>query len=200
MSQTFHIPLTAARTWEGTFPTRCVSCGGPAEAESALALTSLVARGRRQEQVSVRLQVPHCERCARATKSVFLAGCIPFVLGLLVVGVAGFLFAVYGSWVFGLDELQSPGQTQSPSLIVGAAVGLFGGFAGGFVFELLARLLLIPFYGSSLLRAPMLAKQFITNEDYVAGLSGRLNSDATRLTLAFSNEEVAGEFARLNSA
>lgn len=200
MSKTFHVPLTATRIWKGAFPDCCVSCGGPKEAESALALTRLVARGRRQEQASVRLQVPHCERCARATKSVFLAGLLPFILGFLLVGAAGFLLAVYGSWVFGLDELQSPGQTQTPSLVVGAAAGLFGGFAGAFVFELLARLLLLPFYGSSLLRAPMLAKQFITDEDYVAGLSGRLNPDATQLTLKFSNEEVADEFARLNSA
>ena len=194
------MPLTAARAWEGAFPGRCVSCGGPKEAESALALTRLVARGKRQEQASVRLLVPHCERCAHATKSVFLAGCIPFVLGFLLVGAAGFLLAVYGSWAFGLDDLQSPGQTQTPSLVIGAGAGLFGGFAGGFVFELLTRLLLSPFYGSSLLRAPMLAKQFITDEDYVAGLSGKLNPDATRLTLKFSNDEVAGEFARLNSA
>ena len=194
------MPLTAARTWEGTFPARCVSCGGVKEAESALALARLVARGRRQEEVSVRLLVPHCERCARATKSVFLAGCIPFMLGFLLVGAAGFLLAVYGSWVFGLDELQSPGQAQTPSLVIGAGAGLFGGLAGGFVFELLARVLLIPFYGAALLRAPMLARQFITDEDYVAGLSGRLDPDATRLTLKFSNEEVAAEFARLNPA
>lgn len=192
--------LTAARKWEGVFPDRCVSCGGPKETESALALTRLVARGRRQEQASVRLQVPHCLRCARATKSVFLAGCIPFVLGFVLVGAAAFLLTVYGSWVFGLDELQSPGQTQTPSLVLGAGAGLFGGFVGGFVFELLARLLLIPFYGSSLLRAPMLAKQFINDSDYVAGLTGRLDRDARQLTLEFSNEEVAEDFARLNPA
>ena len=192
------MPLTAARTWEGAFPALCVSCGGAKEAESALALTRLVARGRRQEQVSVRLQVPHCQRCARATKSVFLAGCIPFMLGFVLVGIAAFLLAVYGSWLFGLDEYGRP--EQSPSLVLGAAAGLFGGLAGGFLFELAARLLLIPFYGRSLLRAPMLARQLITDEDYVAGLKGGLNPDATRLTLEFSNEEVAGEFARLNSA
>jgi UPF0716 family protein affecting phage T7 exclusion len=192
--------LTAARAWEGTFPDRCVSCGGPQETESALVLTRLVARGRRQEEASVRLRVPHCGLCARASKSVFLAGCLPFTLGFLLVGAAGFLLAVYGSWVFGLDEAQAPGQAQSPSLVLGAAAGLFGGFVGGFVFELLARLLLIPFYGRALLRAPMLAKQFITDEDYVAGLTGRLDRDATRLTLEFSNDEVAAEFARLNPA
>jgi hypothetical protein len=190
------MPLTAARTWEGGFPARCVSCGGPQEAESALVLTRLVARGRRQEQVSLRLQVPHCHRCARATKSVFLAGCIPFILGFAVVGVAAFLLAVYGSWLFGLDEYARP--EQSPSLVLGAAAGLFAGFAGGFLFELAARLLLIPFYGRSLLRAPMLATQLITDADYVAGLKGRLDPDATRLTLEFSDEGAAGEFARLN--
>lgn len=193
------MPLTAARKWEGAFPRRCVSCGGPEEAESALALARLVARGRKQEQVSVRLQVPHCGRCARATKSVFLAGCIPFALGFVLIGAAGFALAVYGAWIFGLDEGQA-GRAQTPSLVLGAGAGLFGGFAGGFVFELLARLLLIPFYGDSLLRAPMLAKQLITDVDYVAGLSGKLDRDATQLTLSFSNEEVAGEFARLNPA
>jgi hypothetical protein len=199
VSKTFHIPLTAAHKWDGTFPDRCVSCGGPKEAESTLVASRLVARGGRQKEVALRLQVPHCRRCARATKSVFLAGCIPLVLGFVLVGAACFLLAVYGSWVLGLDEGQQA-QRQPPSLVLGAAAGMFGGLVGGFAFELLARLLLIPFYGGSLLRAPMLVKQFLTDEDYVAGLKGRLNRDATRLTLEFSNEELAGEFARLNPA
>ena len=192
----FHMPLTAARTWGGTFPDRCIACGGAKEAESTLGLSRLVARGRTQKEVSLRLQVPHCVRCARLTKSVFLAGCIPFALGFVLVGAASFLLAAYGSMWLGLEEHGTQGQ--SPSLILGAAAGLFAGLAGGFLFELAARLLLLPFYGRALLSAPTLGRQFLTDTDYVAGLTGGLDPAGTELTLQFSNEEMASEFARLN--
>lgn len=193
----FHMPLTAARTWGGAFPDRCIACGGAKEAESTLALSRLVARGGRQKEVSLRLQVPHCARCARVTKSVFLAGCIPFALGFGLVGAASFLLAAYGATVLGLEEHGTQGQ--SPSLVLGAAAGLFAGLAGGFLFELLGRLLLFPFYGRALLSAPTLGRQLLTDTDYVAGLTGRLDPAGTELTLQFLNEEIASEFARLNA-
>ena len=83
MSNTLQISLTPDLYRPVVFPNRCVCCGATREAESTLALNRFVKRGERQEAVTLKYQVPHCRRCARSTKTVFLAGCIPFVLGLL---------------------------------------------------------------------------------------------------------------------
>jgi hypothetical protein len=161
-------------------------------------LNRFVRRGERQEAVTQKYQVPHCRRCARSTKTVFLAGCIPFVLGLLIVGLAVFLIVTYGASIWGLDSYGKP--DNSNSLVLGAAAGLFAGLAGGFLFEVIARIILLPVMGRGLLSAPLLALQFLDDSDYVAGLKGKLESDASSVHFTFSNEEVAREFRSLNAA
>lgn len=156
-------------------------------------LQRLVMRGQKQEQVSLDLRVPHCARCARATKTVFMAGCVPFVLGGLLVGVAVFVLVFLFAARAGFDEM-GDGDTPN-SLILGAFVGLFVGLAGGFVFEVLGRVVLLPFLGPALLRAPLLAMQFLRDADYVAGLTGKLSADGSRLELRFTRDEAAGAFA-----
>jgi len=163
-----------------------------------MALDRLVMRGKRQEAVKLKYQVPHCNRCARSTKTVFLAGCIPFVLGLLLVGVAVFLAVAYGASMLGLDDAGKP--NNSNSLVLGAAAGLFAGLVGGFLFEVMARIILLPVMGRGLLAAPLLALQFLNDADYVAGLKGKLESDGSRVHLTFSNDEIAREFSSLNAA
>jgi hypothetical protein len=178
------------------FPQRCVCCGAAKETESTLALTRVVTRGSRQEPYTLKYQIPHCARCARSTKSVFLAGCIPFVLGLLLVGIGVFLLVAFGAALWGLDDYGKP--HNSNSLVLGAAAGLFAGIAGGFLFELLARLLLLPLLGTGLWSAPLLAFQLLTDSDYVAGVKGRLESDGLNIHLTFLNDDIAREFASLN--
>ena len=185
-----------------TFPSRCVGCGGPHETESTLLVARQVMRerGRRakpqQKTVTFKYAVPHCARCARATKAVFLAALIPCLLGLLVVGGAVFVVVTVGAWRLGLDEGGRP--EHQPSLVLGAFAGLVAGIAGGFVFEVVGRLLLLPFFGRSLWRAPLLAPQFITDADYVAGLTATPSRDARELRLTFSRDEAAADFAALN--
>lgn len=162
-----------------------------------MTLNRLVMRGKRQESVTLKYQVPHCRRCARSTKSVFLAGCIPFVLGLLVVGLAVFLVVTFGAAKRGLDDYGQPNNANS--VVLGAAAGLFVGLVGGFLFEVLARIILLPLMGRSLLTAPLLAVQFLTDSDYVAGLKGKLESDASRVHFTFSRDDIAREFRSLNA-
>jgi hypothetical protein len=155
VSTRLQLPLPAGSQSPPAFPNRCVNCGAAREAESRLTLKRLVMRGQRQVEVSWQADIPHCLRCARATKSVFLAGCIPFVLGFILVGLVAFGAAVYGASAIGLDEM---GDGDSPnSLVLGAAAGLFGGLIGAVVFELAARIVLIPLLGLAVLRAPLLA-------------------------------------------
>jgi hypothetical protein len=57
---------------------------------------------------------------------------------------------------------------------------------------------LLPFLGPALLRAPLLAVQFLGDSDYVAGLTGKLNADGSRLELRFARDDAAGAFATVN--
>lgn len=195
MSQTVSIPVANDVPPTLVFPGRCVACGGPREAESRLDITRLVERRRgRQVALTFRYQVPHCARCARATKTVFLAGLIPFLLGFAAAGIVAFLYVAV--WASPLDE---PVQRTTPSLVLGSGAGLAAGLIGGFIAEVLARLMLWPFFGQSLLAAPLLVRQLLEDSDYVAGLRARLNRERTALTLTFRRDTVAQEFAALNA-
>jgi hypothetical protein len=184
------------------FPDRCVCCGAPKEAASNLALSRnvMVGKGKRQKQVqkSVKWAVPHCRRCASSTKSVFLAGCIPFGLGFVLLGLAAFLAVTGFAWWYGFDEMGRPNNNNS--LVLGAFFGLLAGLLGGFLFELLARLVLLPFYGRALLGAPLLAKQLLDDSDHIAGLTAKMSADGTQMQLSFANASIAGEFEALNAA
>jgi hypothetical protein len=197
MSQSFQIALPASGQPALTFPDRCAACGAAKQTESSLRIRRLVTRGNRQAEIALSYQIPHCERCARATKSAFLAGLIPFLLGFLLVGGALFIVVAFGAAGLGLDDY---GQTNNAnSLVLGAAAGLFGGLIGAFLFELIARVLLLPLYGRALLQAPLLSVQLLGDSDYVAGVHCSLDQEARTLRLSFSNAEIAQDFARLNA-
>jgi hypothetical protein len=116
MATTVHLPFSdSAQALR--FPDRCVWCGQPKQAESVLVLNRLVMRGRRQVTVSGNLNVPHCQQCAQATRSIFWSGLVPFMLGFLLIGIAAFAVVVYGASVFGLDNYGRP--EQAPSLTLG---------------------------------------------------------------------------------
>jgi hypothetical protein len=207
MPISYNVPIPDGLAPELAFPSRCVSCAEASETTSRLMIAKNMERrggrgggGRRggggQQTVRVQFDVPHCAACARATKAVFLAGLIPFGLGFLLVGGAAFVVVGMSSALSGIDDMGQPGNANS--LVLGAAAGLFGGIAGGFLFELMARLLLLPIMGLPLLRAPLLVPTFFTDADHIAGLTARPNADFT-LTLTFANSEIAREFEAANA-
>lgn len=198
MSRTIQVPIPSEGQSPLVFPDRCVSCGAPKQAESTLLVNRLVERGQKQVQISARYQAPHCQRCAKSTKAVFLAGCIPFVLGLLLVGGITFFVVAFGAAQTGLDNYGQPNNTNS--LVLGAAVGLVAGLIGGFLFEVVARVVLLPIFGRALFQAPLLAAQLLNDSDYVAGLSAKPDRDGRNLQLTFANDEIAREFEALNTA
>jgi hypothetical protein len=175
------------------FPARCVCCGAAPEAESILVLTPATSRKRPDP---LRISVPHCRRCSRGTRAVFMAGCVPFVLGFLLIGGIAFVAATFGAAALGLDEMGQPNNANS--LVLGAAAGLAIGFIAGFVFELLARVVLLPLFGRALWDAPLVAMQVMDDSDHVAGLTVRPDRQTGGLLLTFSNAEVAAEFGTLN--
>jgi hypothetical protein len=195
MSINFQVPVEDDKA-AVVFPNCCVCCGAAKQAESRMILNRLVTRGRKQQPLKINFDIPHCERCARATRAVFLAGCIPFVLGFLLIGAATFLLVAFGAIVRGFDEYGKP--NNSNSLVLGAAAGLFAGLAGGFLFEVLARVLLLPLMGSGLMSAPLFGLQLLRDSDYVAGLKAKLDSDGSSVHLTFLNDAVARQFRTLN--
>lgn len=196
MARSFRLPLPAANPDKIRFPNRCVCCGAPHHADSTLGVSRVVQRKRRQEPVVLRYAVPHCDKCHRGTKSVFLAGLLPFLAGFVLLGGAAFVLAAFYASALGIDRNSVPGSANS--LVVGAAAGMMIGLVGAFLFEGAARLLLLPFFGQALWQAPMLMTQFIQDTDYIAGLRGKLDPEAKHLLLTFNNDELAAEFARLN--
>lgn len=181
------------------FPVACPGCGATPTTTSTLAFSKLVANARgTQRSVQARLAVPHCDGCARSTKQVFLAGLIPFALGFLAAGGAAFAVVALGAMRAGIDDIGRPNNANS--LVLGAAAGLAAGIAGGFVFELVARALLLPVMGAALWRAPLLVPSFVTDGDYVAGVTGRPNADLTAVTLTFARDDVAAAFAAANAS
>jgi hypothetical protein len=198
MSISYNVRIPGGIAPALTFPARCVSCAQAAETTSRLLIVRNVARpkGRGQQTVRIQYDAPHCAACARSTKAVFLAGLIPFALGFLLVGGIAFVAVGMSAARMGLDEMGKP--ANSNSLVLGAAAGLFGGIAGGFLFELVARLLLLPIVGLALLRAPLFVPSLFTDTDYIAGLTARPNADFT-LTLTFANPDIARDFEAANA-
>jgi hypothetical protein len=181
------------------FPAICVGCGAAPTTTSNLGLARLVA-GRRGTQRALKLTwpVPHCDACARSTKAVFLAQLLPFALGFVVIGGAALAAGWYGAVWVGLDEVGTTNPRTPNSLVLAGAAGLFGGIAGGFVLELVARIVLLPVFGRALWAAPLLVPSLFTDADYVAGLRGRLAADGTQVTLTFALDPVAVAFVDAN--
>jgi hypothetical protein len=194
MSRTFQIPISKKNPV--IFPARCVSCGEAAQTSSVLAINRVSRKGKKPVPIAEKFLVPHCKRCARSTKAVFLTGLIPFGLGLLSVGGLTLALVTIAAMKGGLDNYGLPNNANS--LVLGAFIGLIAGLIGGFVFELAARVVLLPFFGMALLRAPLLSAQLLSDSDYVAGLRAKLNAQATVLLLTFSNDRIASEFETLN--
>ncbi len=196
MAQTFQLPVTPKGEVAAVFPQQCVNCGQTAVTKSKLMFARQVQVKKRTKQLTINLSLPHCQSCAQASKNQFLAGLIPFGLGFVGVGATVFvLVTLYASYL-GLDEGTQSGTYGS--WVLGGAAALIVGFAAGFVVELFARILLIPVWGRALWHAPLLAWQFLTDSDYVAGVRVRPVADYSAVQLTFFNQETAQTFARLN--
>lgn len=196
MSQSFNLPLTSGHPDQIRFPDRCICCGKLRQADSTMIVSRLVMREGQQEAVLLRYTIPHCEKCHRSTKAIFLAGFLPFLAGFVLLGGAAFVVMTFYANALGIDQNSIPGSSNS--LILGAGAGLAVGFVSGFLCEVMARILLLPFLGRGLWQAPLMITQFIHDADYMAGLSGKLDSTALNLQLTFTNDVLAHEFAALN--
>ena len=198
MSKSYRLSYPSAEPEQIRFPNHCVCCGKPAQVTSNLAVTRQIKHKSKQETEILHYPVPHCGRCYRGTKAVFLAGLLPFLAGFVVLGGSAFVVTMIYTTNKGIDQNIVPGSNNS--FVVGAAAGLVVGLVAGFLFELLARLLLLPLFGRALWQAPMLMTQFVRDSDYVAGLYGSLDRPTGDLLLRFNRDDQAELFAAENPA
>ena len=198
MPKSFQLPLEFGKPDQIRFPDCCVCCGAPRQANSTLTVNRLIMRKQRQEAVTHQYAVPHYEQCHRGTKAVFMATFLPFLAGFLLAGGLTFIVVTLYAHDLGLDSNSIRGINNSS--IAGGADGLIVGFVSAFLFEGLARLILRPVFGPALWQAPMLLNQFFQDADYVAGLLGKLDPNATHLLLTFKNDDIAAVFQKLNPA
>jgi predicted lysophospholipase L1 biosynthesis ABC-type transport system permease subunit len=183
------------------FPDRCVCCGKPKEAETAVKVSRLIQEKRSQVNRSASLQVPLCFRCKRTDQRIFLLSLGSFVLGLAGVGVACFLLLSY--WDTRLGIMSSLGANTIPGnpgtgVLIILSISFIVGVGGGFLLEAILKALLIPFVGKALYYAPIMAIQLLGDVEYTAGLQARLSKDAKSIQLRFFNDNVASDFGALN--
>ncbi|MGD9905656.1 MAG: hypothetical protein AB7U83_19465 [Vicinamibacterales bacterium] len=198
MARTVSVPIDGERP--PAFPASCCGCGAPPTTTTTLALSRLVARpGGRQEPVQVAWAVPHCAACARATRAVFLAQFVPFLLGFVTAGGAALVAVWFGASEAGLDSVGATNPRTPNSWVLAGAAGLTGGLVGGLVAELVARVVLLPFYGAALWRAPLLLPSIVTDADHVAGVTARPDAAMTTATLRFDRDDIAAAFAAANA-
>ena len=76
---------------------------------------------------------------------------------------------------------------------------LLGGIGGATLFEIILRVLTIPYFGKLLTDRPLTLVSVLRDFHDVPGLRAQVTSDKKTLTLTFEHEERAREFAMLNN-
>ena len=200
MSKTFEIPI-AGPTFSLALPNLCVNCGRPKEAQAKFNFTRPAKADKWLPQEIV-LAVPQCARCrARSERTDYLMWLSFLVGGLAAAAVAWVAYSLLWESVIralvGSGGLMSSTEASASTVIILAA--LISGIPGGFLLEAVARPLFLPFFpffGASILYAPLLAVQLLGSVEYTAGLRGSMSRDFRTLRLKFYNDDVAREFAR----
>lgn len=173
------------------FPERCVSCGNPKE--TVLGITLNMGVQKRNQQVTMQLTVPMCNACAEKERSIAKVTLIPFMVAGSVIGVIVFVPAVFIA-----PEGTTP-QTLGFPFVFGGFVGLIAGIFGGTVVEFFVKMLAVPVYGKLLVRRPLTIIGFLAESDELIGISARFLRKTKIVRLEFEKEEIAREFAQLNS-
>jgi hypothetical protein len=201
MSKIFEIPVNA-RSFSLALPNRCVNCGRPREAQADFKFTRPARADQRLPQ-EIALAVPQCARCrARSERTDYLMW-LSFFLGALAAAAVAWvaynwLWNSVTGWLVGSSGLMPSTEESAATVILMAA--LISGIPGGFLLEALARPLFLPFFpffGVSILHAPLLAVQLLGGVEYTAGLRGNMSRGFQALRLKFYNDDVAREFAQM---
>ncbi len=172
------------------FPERCVNCGK--SKHENLGITLHMGVQKRDQPVTMPLSVPMCKTCADKERSIAKVTLIPFLIAGFIIGVLVFIPIVL------IAPEGTTSQTISTPLVLGGAAGLVAGIIGGTVFEFIAKMLAVPFYGKLVTRRPLTIFGLFANTDELIGISARFLREKKLVHLEFENEEIAREFIQLN--
>lgn len=174
------------------FPPRCVHCGQPTQ--ETLPVKMAMGVEKRSRPVMLEFALPMCAAGAKLERGIAKVTLIPFLVGGLLIGLAGF---VLGFLLTPEPPMQTV-QTRFLPLVIGAFVGLMAGILGGSLVELVFKLLFAPVYGKLLLQRPLTAVEIFSDTEHYVGFSAALSPDKKQLKLTFEREEVGREFQQLN--
>lgn len=174
------------------FPPRCVHCGQPTP--ETLPVKMAMGVEKRSRPVMLEFALPMCAEGAKLERSLAKVTLIPFLVGGLVIGLAGFILG----WLFAPEPPLQTVQTRFFDVVIGAFVGLTAGILGGMAVETFFKLLFAPVYGKLLLQRPLTAVEIFSDTENYVGFSAALSPDKKQLKLTFEREEVGREFQQLN--
>ncbi|PWH15737.1 MAG: hypothetical protein DDG60_05300 [Anaerolineae bacterium] len=175
------------------FPARCVHCG--AATTETLPMNLSMGVQKRSKPVLLKFSLPMCAQGGRLERGVAKVTLVPFLVGGLLMGAAGFFL---GAILTPAPPLATV-QTRFLALAVGALVGLVAGILGGTALEAVCKLFFTPVYGKMLLARPLTAIEILSDTETYLGFSVALSKDKKQLRLTFEHDEVGREFQRLNS-
>jgi len=173
------------------FPECCVSCGKPKD--TTLCITLNMGVQKQSRTVTMQLTIPMCNTCAEKERSIAKVTLIPFMIAGFLIGVIVFVPVAF------ITPEGTTSQTIGFPLVVGAFAGLIAGMIGGTVVEFFVKMLAVPVYGKLLARRPLTLLGFLTENDQLIGISAKFLRETKIVQLEFENEEIAREFAQLNS-
>lgn len=148
---------------------------------------------KKNQPVEMSLKIPMCKTCADKERGIAKVTLIPFLIGGFVIGV--FIFVPV---TLVAPEGTTP-QTLNLPFVLGGFAGLIAGILGGSAVEMVVKALAVPFYGRLVTRRPLTALGFFSNTDQLIGIAAKYLRAKNLVQLEIENEELAREFAQINS-
>lgn len=167
-----------------------MNCGKPKARELSVKLNTGAQKS--GQMVQLEMNVPLCTECSRKEDRIANVTWLPF----FIVGLLACVVVFIPIWLLSPEGTTT--QTLALPYVLGAAAGLVAGIIAGTLVEFVLKTLFAPVYGKLLSKRPLTIVAVFNDSEDVIGLSAKLIDNKKSLQLTFENDEIAGEFEKLN--
>ncbi len=200
--QTLNIPIKSSRQIPKlVFPERCLKCGQPKAGTRGISLD--ISPESSKKATTLELEPPLCQECIQLENRLEWFSLLPFTISALLLAAVSFLLLwlviipILPVWDWlGIFSRMDIGRY---SFILAGAGALFTAIVGGTIVELGLRILAVPYFGSLILTRPLTLLALFGDSHDIVGLRAKWNAKQKTLTLTFERDDMAREFAQLNS-
>jgi len=200
--QTLNIPIKSSRQIPKlVFPERCLKCGQPKAGTRGISLD--ISPESSKKATTLELEPPLCRECIQLENRLEWFSLLPFTISAFLLAAVSFLLLwlvilpILPVWDWlGIFSRMDIGRY---SFILAGAGALFTAIVGGTIVELGLRILAVPYFGSLILTRPLTLLALFGDSHDIVGLRAKWNAKQKTLTLTFERDDMAGEFAALNS-